>query len=952
MEKRTFQQYLKAHIVNKGDANTEVTNTRIEPGGKYKISDKEYFEQFIPLYYRDVVSKSVTETLTEKQLSEGGPIALDFDFRYTYETTEKQYNKTHIEKIMNLYTRILHEKVYQFEEDVEFPIYVFEKKNVNRVKEKNMTKDGIHMIIGIQADREVQIMLRKYILEEIGSLLEDIPLTNTWEDVIDKGIAHGTTNWQLYGSCKPKHEKYGLKHIYNYVYGGGDSEDGKEFIETKVDTRLFKWPEDFPKLSVRYTDHPFFFLKNEMSLIVEEEKEKNKNLKEKKLAMRIRQSSSSSSLQNSTYFNINSKEDLDEAYEEFLQSLSQEEYYLREAAELTMILPEKYYGGGKYDAWIRVCFALKNTSQKLWIVWIAFCAKWRHFDYSNINGEVMQIWMDSQSQDGLTWRSIVYWAKEDNAEEYKRVHESHLDFYLNQSLKSISAMMVFKNEKNIGCGDTDVAKILYIMCRGNFVCASIEKNKWFRYHKHRWVEDDSGTSLRRMISEELRNLYRVKCDEFSSKLTDNSQAEETMKKNEALTNRVLDISMKLSQTTHKDHIMKEAREFFYDPNEKFYEKLDSNPKLLCFNNGVLDMEKRVFRKGRPDDYLSKCTNIDYKPLDRERDAQTIKEINEFMEKLFPMKSLREYCWRYLSTLIIGQSMDQVMHNFTGGGANGKSVFTDLLGYCFGEYYDGSVPISMITQERQKQGTAAPDIVALKGIRIGVMQEPSKNAVINDGAMKELVSGVEPIRGRPLYGIPISFVPQFKLIICSNNLPKVNTTDHGTWRRLKVVMFPSLFCDEPIKGDKDKPHQFKKDPSIQEKFPRWAPVLMAMIVEILFSCSDKEMGRLIPCKIVDTESKRYRDREDHVSEFVSERIVKEENGKIAKNALKNEFQNWYEGTYGRGGPSIKEVHEQLDKIIGKFNKSVGGWTGYKIRAPDDDDEEYNSDEDEYEEKIEL
>ena len=196
--------------------------------------------------------------------------------------------------------------------------------------------------------------------------------------------------------------------------------------------------------------------------------------------------------------------------------------------------------------------------------------------------------------------------------------------------------------------------------------------------------------------------------------------------------------------------MKEARELFYDPDQKFMNNLDSDPYLLCFNNGVLDMRERQFRKGRPDDYLQKCTNIDYKKLDRERDGETIKEIEDFMEKLFPLEELREYMWKHLASLLLGINKDQKLHIYIGGGANGKSVFTDLLKKCFGDYHDGSVPISMITQARQKQGTASPDIVMLKGLRVAIMQEPSKNDQINDGAMKELVSGVEPIRGRPMW----------------------------------------------------------------------------------------------------------------------------------------------------------------------------------------------------------
>ena len=53
--------------------------------------------------------------------------------------------------------------------------------------------------------------------------------------------------------------------------------------------------------------------------------------------------------------------------------------------------------------------------------------------------------------------------------------------------------------------------------------------------------------------------------------------------------------------------MKEAKELFYDKN--FMNKLDNNPYLMCFNNCVIDFKNRTYRKGQPDDYISKSTKI-------------------------------------------------------------------------------------------------------------------------------------------------------------------------------------------------------------------------------------------------------------------------------------------------------------------------------------------------------
>ena len=43
------------------------------------------------------------EFLTEKQNPEIGPVAVDFDFRYNVEVTEKQHNTNHINDMVGLY---------------------------------------------------------------------------------------------------------------------------------------------------------------------------------------------------------------------------------------------------------------------------------------------------------------------------------------------------------------------------------------------------------------------------------------------------------------------------------------------------------------------------------------------------------------------------------------------------------------------------------------------------------------------------------------------------------------------------------------------------------------------------------------------------------------------------------------------------------------------------------
>jgi P4 family phage/plasmid primase-like protien len=930
---KNYQDFIRQHYVDKDDKTTPITNTRIgNPGGKYHISNLEYTE-FLDLYYRDVVSKGLPEFLTEKQLDRGGPIVVDIDLRYTYETTEKQYKKTHIDDIVQIYLEQL-KHIFIFDNRVHFPIYVLEKSSVNRIEDKNITKDGIHIIFGIQADRITQMFLRDRVLEEMpkSELWSAVPTTNEWKDVFDEGISKGHTNWQMYGSQKPNHETYKLTHYYEIEY---DADDG-EMICTDLNVKKFDMDRDFKKLSVRYRDHISLIFTVEFDQI--HENAESNSASSTQFKKQFVRTSSNMVGANSIMMNvlqINNKEQLEIAIHQLLEQLvANKEYDMVEMYDFTMTLPESYYGAGSYDKWLRVGMALCNSNKKMFAAWIAFSAKSKDFKFHTIS-EMYEKWLgfETGNETGLTRRSILYWSKADAPKEYEKVCCKSIDYHIDQVFQM--SIINGKSEKGMGSGDADIAFILKQMYKDEFICASVRYDKWYRFSSNRWVEDECGTTLRRHISEELRDMFRKKSDYYVMKNimrqsqnkneSDSGSNASAPNPTEERTSKIMEIVLKLSQTSHKDHILKEARELFYDNDIKFLDLLDSNPYLMCFKNGVWDFKEKVFRLGRAEDYISKCTNMEYKKLDRVRDAKIIAEIDDFMAKLFPIEQLRNYMWEHLASTLIGVNLNQTFHMYIGGGENGKSVLTDLMSQVFGEY-KCDAPLCLITQARIKQGQASPDIVALKGVRYAVMQEPSKGDKINDGALKELTSGTEPIRGRNLFSSPIAFVPQMKLIVCTNEFMEVKTRDHATWRRFRVVDFMSLFTDNPVEGDPEKPYQFKIDRKLKERFPAWREVFMAMLVEIILRTD----GHVSDCPMVMESTTKYREREDHIAEFIRDRITMDPEGKITKTEATNEFNLWFQSNYGRGGPSGKEVHEYLDKRLGKFKSAVGAWTGAKIR----------------------
>jgi P4 family phage/plasmid primase-like protien len=950
-----YENYLKSHYVQK-DAPQPVTNTRIGDkdktkkiyGGSYHISDDEYLSAFLPLYAQKVFGAGEPEYLTEKQLDKNGPIYVDLDFHFAHAVNERILDKDYIDDLMDTYLDEL-KKIYQFDEDQPFQMFLMQKQSVNRLADKSKTKDGIHLLIGLQADRTVQIILRDRVMKEISQKWESLPIINTWNDVFDEGISIGYTNVQLFGSRKPDHDAYEITYAYNIQF----NPEIQEFAIEPIKVSSFSLIDNIAALSVRNTNIPAFFMKNDFAAVYNQYKSvhgtgtKSQAAKARTVVRANAQLFDSSFLSSNmaSYIrNIRSQEELDVLVDAFLENIKNVDYDVKEAHEYALALPPTYYEDGSYAKWIRVGWALKNTDDegRLLISWIKMSSQAKNFKFHDIPS-LCDTWakMDMRKlSGGVTKRSLMHWVKQDVFDKYLAIRDESIDYYLEKTISGTGTSNKDKSNKG-ECGDWDLAKVLHVLYKDLFVCSSIKSNVWYHYTNNRWIEDETGSTLRKMISTEMRELY---CKKTSNQLSgmmsaivpptgEDNNDDEQANIRRIRTQRVLQICKRLNSTSDKKNIMTEARDLFYDRD--FLNKLDTNPYLLCFNNGVVDFKEKVFRKGRPDDYISKCTNIDYSPVDRTRDNKIVSEIDEFFYQLFPDKQLYNYMRDYLASVLIGTTSNQTFNMFIGGGSNGKSKLIDLMKLVLGDY-KGEVPLSLVTGERVRIGGLSPEIVQLKGVRFAVMQEPEKGIKLNEGKMKELTGG-DSIQARAPYMLQaVTFMPQFKLAVCSNTMMEIGSNDHGTWRRICVVPFESLFTETPVSDDPGKPYQFKIDKNIQEKFDSWKEIFAGILVEHAF----KTEGIVNICDKVKGASNEYRQNQDFLAEFIRDKVETKREGekrgdntsiyRIRKKEVTMEFNNWYRETYGngKGCPNPKDIHEYMDKQFGRQKNQA--WDGVRIK----------------------
>jgi P4 family phage/plasmid primase-like protien len=584
-------------------------------------------------------------------------------------------------------------------------------------------------------------------------------------------------------------------------------------------------------------------------------------------------------------------------------------------------LPEKYYEPGSHLLNRLVAFALKHTDDRLFLSWVMLRSKASDFDYDSIPalyGEWKKHFNKNSSKDSVTKRSIMYWAKQYNFEGYEKVKKNSINFHIEESINSGT--------------EYDLAQVLKEMFKDKYVCVSYNnKGIWYTFKEHRWVLD-KGMSLREKISKDMYELYSNKSDDMSNEYHQYDASDDRQDFIRKKVKSLSDIKFKLKKTNDKNNIMREAMELFYDSD--FISNMDKNKNLMCFNNGVVDFKNKVFRDGCPDDYITKTTKINFVPLDKTNEdiLKTENDIVDFMKKLFPIPELEKYMWDHLSSCLIGSNKNQTFNVYHGSGSNGKSILTDLMSLTLGEY-KGMVPITLVTERRGLIGGTSDEVLKLKGVRYAVMQEPTKGVKLNEGVMKELTGG-DPIQARGLYSESEIFEPQFSLVVCTNNLFDIDSNDDGTWRRIRKCDFESKFIDEGEAYNDETPYVFAKDKSLKEKLPKFAPVFASMLVKRVFETD----GIVKDCEYVLKSSNKYRNGQDHITAFISEKIEKtgDPKDKVGKNGLYQAFKAWFQQEQGaKKIPKGQELNECMVKKFGACKQK--GWEGVRFIAQEESEE---------------
>jgi P4 family phage/plasmid primase-like protien len=884
----SFDQLLNKNFVDSQDTVWHTHVSMVQPRGKFQFNRRD-IEEFWEMYCQQMSLDKIPIVGIAEKPHNYTPVLVDIDLKVKDETNidygSSLYSETDVKKVVEIYQSVLKEILKDCTPTnlkcilLEKPLYYI------TAGENRYIKNGFHLHFpGVFLSKINQTI---HLVPRVKEKIKSISIFNNLNiddcsSVVDESSC--SVPWLMYGSRKSEDsEPYMFSKVYDENGNISDITTFKHYV-------IYDRDEE----PVNIKEKVKFYLPRILSIIpYGRETHDVKSGLELVNKDKVYKSSLNPTRKNAT--------------------ISCEEALKISSRLLPLLSDER---AEDRNEWMSIGWVLYNIGDgcsEALDQWLEFSSRSEKYEESKCVYE----W-DRMVKRDKTIGTLKHYAKIDSPEKYEEFLKEQAEPLIKQSLNG---------------SHNDIAKVLHAYYGDEFRCASITGKTWYQYRRsqHKWEEIEEGVFLREHISDHLvKDYVMVSKDLIEQFGATTDKAEEAMVA--ARKKQVDRIITSMKSAPFKNNVMREAMEVFYD--RTFKDKLDQNPYLIGFKNGVYDLKNNLFREGVQDDYISKTIPIEYTEFS-EADNE-VEDVKEFMYKVFPDSSIRNYFMDTYSDIFVGGNSQKKVYMWTGEGDNGKSITQ-----AFFELMLGELAIKFNTQyftgKKTATGSANPELSrAAPPVRHVTMEEPDADEQLNIGELKKL-SGGDSYWARDLFEKGKStreVFPMFTLTFICNKLPKLKYSDKATWNRLRVIPFESTF----VAPGEDCPITFEEQMK-QKRFPmdrdfkRKIPGMVQAFAWYLLKWRKQITVRIEPEKVKEATAV-YRKQNDIYRQFVEECIVNCDSY-ISLTEMYGQFKEWFRESFPNMQLPIKnDVKEYFETLWGDFEPGFR-WHGYRIRTLQDD-----------------
>lgn len=391
---------------------------------------------------------------------------------------------------------------------------------------------------------------------------------------------------------------------------------------------------------------------------------------------------------------------------------------------------------------------------------------------------------------------------------------------------------------------------------------------WLYWDGVRWVADDHkavlrGIELSQVMLDEARETYRrALYAQADARATGDSaavhQASNVVKREKEYQDHA---QRTRSMRSIKAMIELSKHHLAIDPAS-----LDANPAELNTPAGIVDLTTGELR---PCDRTALCSKVTACAPGATGTEMWV----EFLRTVTEGDSSRmDFLQQVVGMALFGKVYEEGIVLAYGGGRNGKSTLFNSLISVLGDYA-GTLDISVLTTDRQNRGAA---LATLRGKRLVVAGELEEGKWLSVSTLKQ-ISSTDPMTIEEKYRAPETVIPSHTLVLYTNHLPSVGSTDEGTWRRLHPLEFKAR-----INGG---------IPNYAAKLVEEAgPSILTWAIQGATNFAGNGYRLQVPDTVAEM-MEEYREREDWLSNFLAEYCIPEPGARTPAGELYQLYREW-------------------------------------------------------------
>jgi putative DNA primase/helicase len=338
-----------------------------------------------------------------------------------------------------------------------------------------------------------------------------------------------------------------------------------------------------------------------------------------------------------------------------------------------------------------------------------------------------------------------------------------------------------------------------------------------------------------------------------------------------------------------------------DPQE-----LDSDDWLLNLANGTVDLRSGVLRPHDPRDHITKLAGARYR-----HDAAAPRWL-EFLEQILPDADVREFVRRWAGYCLTGAVTEHKIVFAFGAGANGKSTLLNVLAHVLGEYARQAPPDLLMRRRDDPHPTGLAD---LHGARLVLASETQQGRHLDEALVKRLTGG-DAIKARKMHKDFFEFQPTHKLVVATNHRPGIEGTDHGIWRRIRLVPFGVVIADD------------QQDHLLEQKLKEEAEGVLQWAIA---GCITWAQGGLTEPAEVIAATADYRAEMDILGEFISDTCVLVDGVSARAADLYSAYERWCEAAGERPLSARRFGTNLRERGLEKYRSNGIWWRGIGLQT---------------------